>query len=461
MLKKLFLPLYFFCIIYTANAQWTTLGDTGFYCSDTAHAAIMDNGTVRADIYSTIIDKAGNIYSAGAFTNSSGFYYVAKWNGTTWAELGTGANALKANNIIYALTTDNAGNIYAAGYFTNSSGNYYVAKWNGSSWDSLYDSSNPSWGNGAILALSTDKNGNLYAAGGLVDSNNHVYVIKWDGTHWTSLGTDANAPNGGIYTLAADQLGNIYAAGLFTNGNSYYVAKWDGTTWSQPGNTDNSFNGIINTIIVDDSNNLYVTGDYDYEYPLSNISHPYIAKWNGTKWSMDTTNLLLGWRNTLALDKRGNLYAGGDHIIKWNGTNWVNLDKGNNAPIFTADSYINSIVIDSLDNVYVSGTLKFPNGNVGVAEYEQGSSVTAITNATTTTATALTAYPNPTNGNLTITTPEACQVVVYNILGELITTQVVQAGNTTISLGNVPTGIYTVLVTGQNNTYTPVKIVKN
>ena len=87
------------------------------------------------------------------------------------------------------------------------------------------------------------------------------------------------------------------------------------------------------------------------------------------------------------------------------------------------------------------------------------SSVTSITGAATTSA--ITAYPNPTTGNVTINSPEAGQVVVYNTLGELITTLAVQAGNTTIPLGNVPTGIYTVLVTGQNNTYTPIKIVKN
>ena len=74
---------------------------------------------------------------------------------------------------------------------------------------------------------------------------------------------------------------------------------------------------------------------------------------------------------------------------------------------------------------------------------------------------SLTAYPNPTTGNVTINSPEAGQVVVYNTIGELVTTQSVQAGNTTIVLGNVPTGIYTVIVTGQNNTYTPVKIIKN
>ena len=48
------------------------------------------------------------------------------------AELG--GNTLMADASIRTLCTDRADNIYAAGWFTNSSGKYYVAKWNGSTW---------------------------------------------------------------------------------------------------------------------------------------------------------------------------------------------------------------------------------------------------------------------------------------------------------------------------------------
>jgi hypothetical protein len=66
--------------------------------------------------------------SAGGFTNSADEQYVAKWDGSRWTELGAGANGLHANGLIYALATDNAGNVYTAGHFTNSVGKYYVAR---------------------------------------------------------------------------------------------------------------------------------------------------------------------------------------------------------------------------------------------------------------------------------------------------------------------------------------------
>jgi hypothetical protein len=53
---------------------------------------------------------------------------VAIWNDTTWSELGA-PGSLAANSSTYSLCKDVAGNIYAAGAFTNSSGLNYVAKY--------------------------------------------------------------------------------------------------------------------------------------------------------------------------------------------------------------------------------------------------------------------------------------------------------------------------------------------
>jgi len=75
---------------------------------------------VSGTIYSL---TSGEIIYAGGFTNSSGFASIAKWDGTTWSELGN----LNANNRILSLCTDNSGNVYAAGEFTNSSNKQYVA----------------------------------------------------------------------------------------------------------------------------------------------------------------------------------------------------------------------------------------------------------------------------------------------------------------------------------------------
>ena len=50
-----------------------------------------------------------------------------------WKELG-GLNGLAANNTINAVCSDASGNFYTAGDFTNSSGYFYIAKWGGTAW---------------------------------------------------------------------------------------------------------------------------------------------------------------------------------------------------------------------------------------------------------------------------------------------------------------------------------------
>ena len=107
-MKTKFFPLYIIiCLLITttAHAQWRELGG---------------NNSLAADAFIDAVcrDASGNTYAAGDFTNGvnifSGNKYVAKYNGTSWSELG-GANALSANDVIKTICTDPSGNVYAAG----------------------------------------------------------------------------------------------------------------------------------------------------------------------------------------------------------------------------------------------------------------------------------------------------------------------------------------------------------
>jgi hypothetical protein len=187
-----------------------------------------------------IADNSGNLYAAGAlYDHVNGTkYYVAKWNGTTWSQLGTGVNALNANGRINAMTMDNGGNIYVAGNFTDANGVYYTAKWNGTTWSELGTGANAlnSDGlgtNGAVYALATDKSGNVYM-GGLYDYS-LMNVWQWNGTSWNQLGAGKNGlfASNPILTIAVDPSENVYAAGSFQDQSYYFeVEKW--TTTSAP-----------------------------------------------------------------------------------------------------------------------------------------------------------------------------------------------------------------------------------
>jgi len=127
-------------------------------------------------------DGAGNVYAAGFFRDGSSYHYVAKWNGTSWAELGTGSAALNANGPINSIATDGAGNVYAVGYFTDGNVKSYVAKWNGTGWQELGTGTTTLNANSDIRSVVIDGVGNLYAAGEFTDGNNKPYIAEWTNT---------------------------------------------------------------------------------------------------------------------------------------------------------------------------------------------------------------------------------------------------------------------------------------
>ena len=83
--------------------------------------SVVPGSEVNDYIYT--LTEGSIIYAAGGFTNNSGNKYVAKWDCSSWSELGS----LKANNRILSICTDAVGNVYAAGEFTNSNNVPYVA----------------------------------------------------------------------------------------------------------------------------------------------------------------------------------------------------------------------------------------------------------------------------------------------------------------------------------------------
>ncbi len=259
--------------------------------------ALFANGS----ILSIAVDAKGNAYAAGNFTNTSGKYYVAKWNGTAWAELGSGASALNANAVIYSICLDTKGNVYAAGNFRNANVNNYVAKWNGTTWAQLAGSSDVGFfSNATIYAITSDSSDNIYANDDL-----ETGIGKWNGTAWSKLGSDF-ANFGFISSIKTDKSGNVYAAGgIYDDSNRVTVQKWNGTSWSELGYGFGSGSNEINSINIDETKGyIYAGGTFEnsrgYDYvaynstngilPLSFVSFTIQKQDNTAKLNWQTAN---------------------------------------------------------------------------------------------------------------------------------------------------------------------------
>jgi len=465
-MKNLILPVIIFISSFSIQAQtgsWSELG-----------SGIAKKGEIEA----VAVDDTGYVYAGGYFENSSGNTYVAKWNGTVWSELG-GSNSLtalgnfKSNasieyNIVQ-IVTDNSGNLYVGGDLSDVNGIQFISKWNGSKWSKV-QTGNDTLPFNYTRSLAVDKSGNLYASGQYYYSSvnySSSFVAKWNGSSWNTLGgfkTDSI-----INQIAVDNSGNVYAAGAFRNANGYYyVIKWNGSTWSELGTGANALkaNGVINALALDNSGNLYAAGNFTDANGVY-----YTAKWNGTTWSELGTgaNALnsdgLGVNGTvyaLATDKSGNVYMGGAYmysgtnIWQWNGTNWNQLGTGWNG--LNGNANILAIAVDQSENVYAAGQFQDLNLYFEVEKWTATNVPTASLAPQQQSPIAV--YPNPGHDQVSIQTPEAGQLTVYAISGQMITTRAVSTGNSYVDLSGLTTGMYTLLFTGQSNAYTPIKWVK-
>jgi len=378
------------------------------------------------------VDPAHNVYASGSWTDSNGYYYVAKWDGAAWSELGTGSHALKADTP-FVMCMDHVGNIYAGGVqSTDTSSVAYVARWNGISWDTLGSGSNaffPLW---AILCMCADDSGNVYIGGQFYDSG-CSYVMKWDGSTWAKLGSSSAkliVSGRQIMTLYADDEENVYAGGSFADTNrKCFVAKWDGTTWSELGTGSNALNPnqIIYTLCMDPAGFLYAAGAF-----TDSNNRGYVAQWDGNKWhelgtgrnAIDpyggTGAIGNGWIYAICSDNKGNIYAGG---------------------AFTDTTYS----LSPYGNCYVA---KFGDADESVIPLSYDNAVQV--------------YPNPAVGSITISTSTLLKVNSYSISdmeGRIVSSGRLENTNTTVDISILSPGMYLLqLDDGRGKAF---KIIKN
>ncbi|GMU89585.1 MAG: hypothetical protein AMXMBFR49_17930 [Chlorobiota bacterium] len=263
----------------------------------------------------------GSLYVGGLFTSIDGTaaLNIARWDGTSWHALGTGANGA-----VKSLATDGT-DLYAGGDFTSIGGvSSKLAKWNGSLWSTVGGQSLSGGGVNALLWRS----GTLYAAGdfNFVGSTNILRVAAYNGTNWSGFGSGFDAT---VSALSHDGT-TLYAGGGFTTSGgatARRVAKWNGSSWVELGTgLDNSCYSLLFV-----GSDLYAAG---YFTTAGGVSAKNIAKWNGTAWSALGDGLGPSSVYSLA-EINGDIYAGGaftssgvnsmKYLAKWDGSSWTNI----------------------------------------------------------------------------------------------------------------------------------------
>jgi trimeric autotransporter adhesin len=262
------------------GTAWSELGPSGVGISGTVHAlASFDDGSGSA------------LYAAGSFASAGGVSAscIARWNGTTWSQVGGGLNLR-----VWTLTVFDDGSgpaLYAGGEFTTAGGNFahHVAKWDGSAWSAIGPAGGIIDGTVSVLTVHDDGSGPALFAGGefvTVAGTPANRIAKWNGTSWSALGSGTDAA---VYALTSFDDGSgtkLHAGGNFVTagGNpAKRIASWNGTSWSALGGPGSGFDARVQALAVFDDGadgdaDLYAGGMF---LTAGSVPSERFAQWHG------------------------------------------------------------------------------------------------------------------------------------------------------------------------------------
>lgn len=411
--------------------------------------------TPVAQIRDISIDTIGNkMYTVGIQTlDGSGMLSLNTaymYDGTTWTSMDT------LYNVTYCSAFYN-GELIIGGGFVDSAGvnQKYLSKWTGTKWVHFGDSIN-----NTVLGMRIIGN-DLYCMGHFthIGNINVKGIAKWDGSTWSNV---YNCPFTGIVDCTIYN-GDLYVAGNFdsTEIDIIDIAVYKAGTWQKVGVTDYVKGGLGSISCMEIyKNELYIAG-FIAKFE-GNVGHG-IQKWNGTNWSeagtgvQDNTNGYSTWAPVYDLMVYQNkLYVGGAYwysgniysrgFSTWDGNQWCAIDTTFTGSVKHAvfqDTLFASSATDTVAGIYVNNLAKFTD--LAVDSCSIAFSIDENENSS-----ILDIYPNPTNGNVTITLnkmlPDA-GLSIINALGEVILKRDLSFLNEIeLDISNFPNGIYFVQI---------------
>jgi hypothetical protein len=279
----------------------------------------------------TLASYNGELIAGGQFSipTVAGTSNIARWDGSSWAPLGSGCSS-----IVEAFEIFN-GELIVGGSFTSAggvAGTSKLARWNGSSW-SAFVPGVASETVGGVLALKVHGN-DLMVAGGsrfrISGIAGTTGIAAWNGSTWSPLAS--GVPEGdtrSVQRIASDGT-SLYIAGDFPSvtgiSGTSGLARWDGSAWSSVGGGLKtlasgavSFGGLW----VNDGT-LYASGQFDAVATTSQPVGPFLAKFSSTWESVATTAPTSGG---MLFEDTGTLYVGATVPNTSNAKPSVNLSR--------------------------------------------------------------------------------------------------------------------------------------
>jgi len=395
----------------------------------------------------------GAPYNDGNGT-SAGQVRIYSWNGTAWVQKGIDIDgALDGEDLGWSVSMPDASTVAIGSPFVNDfwhSGLVRIYSWNGTAWvqkgtningEAYRDQSGksvsmPDAGTVAIGAHNNDGNGIL---------RGHVRIYSWNGTAWVQKGTDINGEADYDYSgssVSMPDAGTVAIAAPYNDGNGsnsghVRIYSWNGTAWVQKGtdiNGDGPNDYFGSSVSMPDASTVAIGSVFNDAANGYNSGYVRIYSWNGTGWVQKGTDIegeaagdysgcsvSMPNAGTVAIGahcQNNPIRSGYVRIYSWNGTAWV--QEGTDIDGESSGDYSGcSVSMPDAGTVAIGARYNDGNGtDAGHVRIYDGIPLGIHENDFDNT---LLAYPNPTDGIITIdlgNTYKDIAVTIKNILGQ-------------------------------------------
>ena len=236
------------------------------------------------------------LYAGGDFAfraNNRLYRGIARWDGRAWSPVGDSPGT--GSGAVYALTVFDDGHgpaLIACGNFTQmgSVAVACIARWDGHTWGQLGSGISELDHFPDALAVFDDGGGPALYVGGSFASAGGVPangIARWDGTSWSDVGGGL-LEHAYVLALAGFDDGSgpaLYAGGLFQSAggvSARNIARWDGATWAALGAGTDGFVDALQPVDEPTGPVLYCGGGFAN---ADGIASPKLARWSAGAWS--------------------------------------------------------------------------------------------------------------------------------------------------------------------------------
>ncbi|MBW2978053.1 SBBP repeat-containing protein [Candidatus Woesearchaeota archaeon] len=320
-----------------------------------------------------VVDSAGNVHIMG-LTNGTGSRdcFTIKYD-SNGNEIWNATYDSGAWDCAYSkggIDIDSAGDVYVTG---ETAIDFLTIKYNGTDGSEIWNVTYDGGSNDVSNDLVVDSEGNVYVTGySRLGGDADIFTIKYNGTDKSVLWSTPfdSGLEDFAYGVTVDSEGNVYVVGVInaTGNRNYHTIKYNGTDGSEIWNvtyyTSGGSGDSAQAVAVDSQGNVYVTGQA--KISISPASYLTI-KYNGTDGSEIWNTTLSGTTGAMAkdivIDSTDNVYVTGYaytsgkrnyHTIKYNSIDGSKIwDKIYNSGATDDGSGID---LDSLGNIYVTGS---------------------------------------------------------------------------------------------------------